>query len=363
MRMTERVIVVGAMLVLLTAGFSVAFLPSLTMPYRVPSDIARPYTPLELQGRFVYIQNGCTYCHSQYIRPQDWGHGAVRISQLGDYAYDRPHLLGSERTGPDLVQEGGLRVDDWHMAHFMNPRFTRPASIMPRWEALTRNELTALIAYLQSLGGKMADARVGRLREWQAPLRAAYARGEDFNYAYLHSLVPAQWATLPNPYPADADSLAHGKYVYEQMCIGCHGNFGGGDGPAARWLNPPPANFNALRRVGASGGLLYYQIMNGVTGTAMMSFKRELESAKIWDVSNYVAANFIGQSDGNTPPRGVDEVQEPVDPTAPAPPPLDSITQAPPTSPALQPGVTVPAGPPTGTPGALPQLRSAGSGE
>lgn len=186
MQMTERVFSIGSLLILAAAAVGVGFLPSLTLKSGKPSDIARERTSLEERGRRVYIENGCTYCHSQYIRPQDWDNSAVRISQTGDYAYDSPHLLGSERTGPDLSQEGGVRTDDWHLAHFMNPRFTRPASIMPQFSFLCQDELDALIAYVQSLGGKMADARMKRQKRWQAALRKAYARGVDANLAYLH---------------------------------------------------------------------------------------------------------------------------------------------------------------------------------
>lgn len=335
MQMTERVIALGSILILLSAALGVAFLPAWVYKPQ-PSDIYRKRTSYEEKGRHVYIENGCTYCHSQYIRPQDWGHGAVRIAQAGDYIDDSPHLLGSERTGPDLSQEGGLRPDDWHTAHFMNPRYTRPASVMPQFAFLRNDEREELIAYLQSMGGKMADARVARMKKWRAVLQTAYARGPDLNFAYLHTLVPPQWRTLPNPYSPTSESEARGRFVYEQQCIGCHGIVGDGNGPAAKWLNPKPANFTTLRRVGASGGLLYYQIMNGITGTAMMSFKRELESEKIWDVSNYIATHFIGHDDGNTPPRGEDEVQEPVDPNAPPPPLPSSVNAPPPTSQALQ---------------------------
>jgi len=68
-------------------------------------------------------------------------------------------------------------------------------------------------------------------------------------------------------------------------------------GPAERYLHPPPLNFTVLKGRGISGGILYYQIMNGITGTAMMYFKKDLESEKIWDVGNYVAVTFIGESD------------------------------------------------------------------
>lgn len=336
MKMTEKVFAYGSLAIVISAAFSVSILPALTFKIG-PSDIARPRTLLEEQGRLVYMENGCSYCHTQYIRPQDWGHGAVRVAQAGDYYYDKPQLLGSERTGPDLSQEGGLRTDDWQLAHLMNPRYTRPASLMPQFNFLTPTETKALIAYLQSLGGKMADARVARQNEHRKLMQEAFAKSPDENFAYVHSLVPEQWRTMPNPYGVTSESIARGKFVYQQSCIGCHGNFGDGEGVAAKYLDPKPANFNALRRIGASGGLLYYQIMNGITGTAMPSFKRELESEKIWDVSNYIAHEFIGHDDGNTEPRGVDEIQEPVDPLTKPPLLPKDHTVPPPTSPALMP--------------------------
>jgi cytochrome c oxidase cbb3-type subunit 2/cytochrome c oxidase cbb3-type subunit I/II len=81
-------------------------------------------------------------------------------------------------------------------------------------------------------------------------------------------------------------------------------------GPAAARLYPPPLNFTALNGRGATGGILYYQIMNGITGTAMPYFKRELESEKIWAVGDYVAVYFIGESDADTEPKGIDAAYE-----------------------------------------------------
>ena len=81
-------------------------------------------------------------------------------------------------------------------------------------------------------------------------------------------------------------------------------------GPAAARLYPPPLNFTTLNGRGATGGILYYQIMNGITGTAMPYFKRELESEKIWAVGDYVAVYFIGESDADTEPKGIDAAYE-----------------------------------------------------
>lgn len=305
MRMTPSFIV-GGCLILFAAVFLVAVvLPGLTIT-ETPSEIFRARSALEEEGRQIYIQNGCSYCHTQYVRFLDWDLGARRVAKAGDYVADRPHQLGSERTGPDLSQAGGEHPDDWHMAHFLNPRFTRPESLMPPWEFLGRERILALTAYIQGLGFQQADRRMERQRFWKEEAVRAYEAGPEANVQWLHSHVPEPWRKLPNPYPTSEVGLKRGHRIYQSFCIGCHGPIGDGMGPAQPYLYPPPLNFTILRGRGISGGILYYQIMNGITGTAMPYFKRELESEKIWDVGDYVAVYFIGESDAGGEPRGID---------------------------------------------------------
>jgi len=254
----------------------------------------------------VFIQNGCSYCHSQYIRFVDWDLGAERVAQAGDYIQDRPHQLGSARNGPDLSQEGGEHPDDWHVAHFVNPRYTRSESLMPPFEYLGKENTEALIRYVQSLGFKDADYRIERQQHWKQKAIEAHEAGPDGNVEWLHAKVPEPWRRLPNPYPTTKAGLERGHRIYQSFCIGCHGPIGDGMGPAQPYLNPPPLNFTVLKGRGVSGGILYYQIMNGITGTAMPYFKRELESEKIWDVGNYVAVYFIGETDAGQEPKGID---------------------------------------------------------
>ena len=283
-----------------TAFIDVVKIPQWTMSH-VPSESWRALTDEELRGREIYIKNGCIYCHSQYVRPQDWGLGAQRIAQAGDYAGQLPPLLGSQRTGPDLSQEGGEHPDDWHVAHFENPRYTSPMSVMPEFSFHSDAEISDLIGYVQSLGAKDADFRVQRQETWGEQARAAYAAGPDESIEWLHANVPEVWRVMPNPYPPSEPALARGERIYQMYCVGCHGASGDGRGPAAEFLDPQPQNFASLRRNLVDdkyiGGILYYQIMNGVTGSAMPYFKTHLESAKIWDVSNYIAYNFIGKVD------------------------------------------------------------------
>jgi len=315
--MDPKVVGIATTIVLVLVFCVVVVVPRNTQPAAVrPSETWRPLQPLEAKGRELYVRNGCQYCHTQYVRKGDWGLGAERIAQAGDYYAEYAPQLGSNRNGPDLSQAGGEHTDDWHRAHFVNPRWTRPESFMPPFSYWSPDEMNAMIAYVQGLGGKLADGRVARQWRWRRPAMAAYESGADQNIRWLHSHVPKGWLEVPNPYPITPASFQRGEVVYQRHCLGCHGPVGDGQGPAVRYVYPPPLNFTTLRRIGleggATGGMLYYQIMNGITGTAMPYFKRELESEKIWDVSNYVARQFIGLEDANTEPRGIDAAFEPV---------------------------------------------------
>ena len=100
---------------------------------------ATDYTPQQQLGRNVYLREGCWYCHSQYVRPvtgetRRWG----PVSEAGEYAFDVPHLLGTRRIGPDLTRVGLKYSDEWHLAHFWNPRMLSPDSIMAPYRGPVR---------------------------------------------------------------------------------------------------------------------------------------------------------------------------------------------------------------------------------
>lgn len=102
----------------------------------------RPYSPLELAGRNVYIREGCYTCHSQQIRPmrdeiERYGHYSLAAESM----YDHPFQWGSKRTGPDLARVGNRYSDEWHVQHMKNPRSVVPESIMPRYASLAETEL------------------------------------------------------------------------------------------------------------------------------------------------------------------------------------------------------------------------------
>lgn len=313
MRSSSSIIIIGSILIVFAATFATVLWPTYTIQ-GTPSAQWRSNSADEERGRLHFIANGCTYCHSQYIRNQDWGIGAERIAQSGDYYEQRPHLLGSERTGPDLSQEGGEHSQDWHLAHFTNPRLTRPRSLMPRFAFEGREDINALTAYMQSLGGKNADARVAEQNDWRVQTIAAFKEGPDANIEWLHSRIPNSWRAMPTMSPVSHASVSRGEKIYQDYCVGCHGPVGDGNGPAAPYLRPTPVNFTTLKRHLIDGkyigGILYYQVMNGITGSAMPYFKKDLESAKIWDVGNFIEYNFINHRDDIYPNGGIPAAYE-----------------------------------------------------
>lgn len=118
----------------------------------------KPYTPLELQGRDLYIREGCYNCHSQMIRPfRDEVARYGEFSKGGEFVYDHPFQWGSKRTGPDLARIGGKYTDSWHYLHMREPALISPGSIMPAYPWLYENDLDlnttpAKIRAMQTLG-------------------------------------------------------------------------------------------------------------------------------------------------------------------------------------------------------------------
>jgi cytochrome c oxidase cbb3-type subunit II len=127
-----------------------------------PSALARPYTALELQGRAIYLREGCHYCHTQQVRAPEANRGTVHQpgdigpeSVPGDYYYQSPVFWGTERQGPDLThlasRKGIGDSPDWLMAHFKDPRALSPGSLMPSFDYLPDSDLRALTAYMLTL--------------------------------------------------------------------------------------------------------------------------------------------------------------------------------------------------------------------
>ena len=123
-------------------GGIIQIVPTIMVKSNIPTiSTVKPYTPLELEGRDLYIREGCVNCHSQMIRPfrsevERYG----EYSKSGEYVYDHPFLWGSKRTGPDLMRIGGKYSDNWHFNHMWDPQSTSAGSIMPSYKWLFDNK-------------------------------------------------------------------------------------------------------------------------------------------------------------------------------------------------------------------------------
>jgi len=146
---------IGVMMILIVVAVSFGGIIEIVplMNQRVvtePIEGLKPLTPLQLEGRDIYIREGCSVCHSQMIRPlraevERYGHYTV----AGELVYNHPFLFGSKRTGPDLARVGGLYSDEWHRAHLFDPRSVVPESNMPRFPWIFENEIDASITPLK----------------------------------------------------------------------------------------------------------------------------------------------------------------------------------------------------------------------
>jgi len=146
-------------LVMVAIGGLIEMLPTFLIKSNIPTiSSVKPYTPLELQGRDIYIREGCYLCHSQMIRPfRDEVARYGEYSKAGEFVYDHPFQWGSKRTGPDLARIGGKYPDSWHYNHMWDPRSMSPGSIMPNYTWLFDNKIDtaitpAKIRAMQTLG-------------------------------------------------------------------------------------------------------------------------------------------------------------------------------------------------------------------
>ena len=146
-----------AILVVVAIGGAVEIAPLFYLESTIEKvEGVRPYSPLELAGRNVYVREGCYVCHSQMVRPlrdevERYGHYSLAAESM----YDHPFQWGSKRTGPDLARIGGKYSDDWHRDHLRNPRAVVPTSIMPSYPWLEKTALDT-----KHLGDQMATLSI-----------------------------------------------------------------------------------------------------------------------------------------------------------------------------------------------------------
>ena len=167
----------------------------------------RPYSPLELAGRDVYIREGCYVCHSQMIRPmrdevERYGHYSLAAESM----YDHPFQWGSKRTGPDLARVGGRYSDDWHLDHLIDPQSVVPESIMPKYGFLMNARLDG-----DQIGDLMATHRFVGVPYTDAQIQNAYS---DFR---VQADPDADWDDMLERYPGAAIGNFDGQPELTEM--------------------------------------------------------------------------------------------------------------------------------------------------
>lgn len=290
---------------------------------------ATDYTPEQKAGRAVYLREGCWYCHSQFVRPvtgetRRWG----PVSESGEYAFDTPHLFGTRRIGPDLTRVGLKYSDEWHLAHFWDPRMLSPDSVMAPYRGLfaqpkervgivdgpdgvrtlARTPVTErlfdysskeVIRLTPNAAGLLFVPRIARDKApvivapeevYKGTSVAIAAETEELAnlIAYIQKLgmnrgkwrdlfEPQDFGVMDVSMPRSEEWIAYGKEVYERRCLGCHGVSGDGNGPAATFMyRHRPRNFAAgvfkfrlTKEPLPTDGDLLRTITRGVRGTAM----------------------------------------------------------------------------------------------
>jgi cytochrome c oxidase cbb3-type subunit 2 len=323
MLITPLVAGLGGLIAFFVVVAIVVWLPIHTFDPEASADWA-PLSNPALQGRDLFAANNCYVCHSGYSRPQDVRYQNYflypKVSQPGDFfgSDQTPNLLGTERTGPDLSQESGWHPDDWQYAHFYDPRFVDPLSLMPPMKSLFSDEqVEQLTAFVEQRSGKSGLLRyAGQLYSKQIVTRnQGFPQPyEGFEGAHkpilegddkilhppkdqleeapnLAQIDRSYWLSA-NPLPVTDANLLRGKEVFLQRCVGCHGLDGDGKGPGARFMSPSPADFTDKDDACCGGdtgpGDFYYRILRGWPGTAMENFGDRLSVDDIWRVVMFV---------------------------------------------------------------------------
>jgi mono/diheme cytochrome c family protein len=280
MKMTFRTIIIGGVIVFFAVVIVVVFVPALI--WNPPQTlIAHSYTAEQAYGRELFYSNGCNYCHTQYVRAEDTAMGPV--SQGGNYVFDDPVILGSERTGPDLSYLGRKRSENWEIEHLKDPRQFSPLSIMPNFNFLPDEDLKAIATYLFALGDRVAQERMILPPEDYAGMT------DPITYAEIQPPSGDQamgWPTWTET------GLKEGKEIYTGYCLTCHGCSGNGLGSYGGTLAVTPANFKQAPFNSMPDDQWFWHVSEGVPGTVMPTWKTSLTEEQRWDVIRYIRQIF-----------------------------------------------------------------------
>lgn len=288
-----------ATVVILVGTVVTMFYPMLTPEMHPKLENLKPYTALQLAGKDIYQREGCNNCHTQTVRPlktEVMRYG--EYSKAGEFAYDRPFLWGSKRTGPDLARIGGKYPDAWHYSHFENPRTFFAESNMPAYDWLKKNGLDPadIEAHMKALDLPYAPSDISGLGG-KTEMDALVAYMQVIGTAVKRA-APAMAAARPadhepgNPFKDDPKAIARGKELYDQNCAVCHGSKGeGGIGPSltddmflyAKGDLPDDDYFELVNNGSEAGHVEEGRTMKG----GMPPFN-SLGRDKVWQIITYI---------------------------------------------------------------------------
>ncbi len=275
------------------------FIPMLTDEMHPKLANLKPYTALQLAGKDIYQREGCNNCHTQTVRPlktEVMRYG--EYSKAGEFAYDRPFLWGSKRTGPDLARIGGKYPDKWHEVHFENPQAIFAESNMPAYGWLKNNKLDAeeIREHMKANGFPFSADELEQLKQ-KNELDALIAYMQVIGTAVKKPTSPAVSAVkeshIPNPKAGDPGAVALGAALYKQHCAACHGDNGKGG------IGPSLVDKEFLYVAGDVPDDDYFEIINNGTQPGMVedgrtakggmpSYSSTLGKDKAWSLVAYI---------------------------------------------------------------------------
>jgi len=272
-----------AAVVVLIGTVVTMFYPMFTAEMHPKLENLKPYTALQLAGRDIYQREGCVNCHTQTVRPLKsdvlmYGD----YSKAGEFAYDRPFLWGSKRTGPDLARVGGKYPDEWHYQHMENPQAFFEKSNMPKYAFLNDRKVNVekTIAHMKALGFSYDDSDIETLKN-STEMDAIVAYLQQLGtYVTKKAVITVDETMIEevNPLSGNPEAIAKGEKLYKEHCAACHGKNAEG-------------NIGASLTDYASYGIpdrdTYLIIANGIEG-AMPGYAATLDKEKIWSIVEFI---------------------------------------------------------------------------
>ena len=276
--------VVSAVVILIGTVVTM-FIPMLTAEMHPKLANLKPYTALQLAGKDIYQREGCNNCHTQTVRPlktEVMRYG--EYSKAGEFAYDRPFLWGSKRTGPDLARIGGKYPDKWHEVHFENPQAIFAQSNMPAYGWLKKNGLDPddIAAHMRANDFPYSADEIAQLKD-RNELEALIAYMQVIGIAVKKAPEPAAARSdLQNPFAGKADAIARGSKLFKDNCSACHGDDGKGG------IGPSLADRKFLSGPGDGSDGDYFNVIQNGTQAGMPPFSSTLDKNKTWSLVAYI---------------------------------------------------------------------------